>query len=75
MIAKISKINRNFRNTPMKNSQKIIQSVGNTRKLDNSPVDLNNINSEKKEIINEKNKLQTKKNTKTERHLFSWWRD
>ena len=59
----------------MKNSQKIIQSVGNISKLDNSPVDLNNINSEKKEIINEKNKLQTKKNTKTERHLFSWWRD
>ena len=59
----------------MKNSQKIIQSVGKIRKLDNSPVDLNNINSEKKEIINEKNKLQTKKNTKTERHLFSWWRD
>lgn len=56
----------------MKDSQKIIQSVG---KLDNSPVDLNNINSKKKEIINEKNKLQTKKNTKTERHLFSWWRD
>lgn len=59
----------------MKNSQKIIQSVGKIRKLDNIPVDLNNINSEKREIINEKNKLQTKKNTKTERHLFSWWRD
>ena len=59
----------------MKDSPKIIQSVGKIRKLDNSSVDLNNINFKKKEIINEKNKLQTKKNTKTKRHLFSWWRD
>jgi len=33
----------------MKVSPKIIQSVGKIRKLDNSPVDLNNINSKKKD--------------------------
>ena len=38
--------------------------MGKIIKLDNSPVDLNNINSKKKEIINEKSKLQTKKNTR-----------